>query len=313
MVVFALHPAVLRQHPAAERAVRHARHRGGWRTGTTAVFLWACSWRCSSCTASTRRGRSARRRSTRAARRRAASCRRSGCRASSAPIFLLAVILSFRTSRRPMQEGQAVGFPIATTITANLTYAIGGVTVGEIYLVVILDRGLRLHAGDPGRGRPAHVLDGPRSAAAARRRSGATSTRRFHTPANASVAVGVLAAIPFVVTGAGAAIYIADRRDRDDLHLATSCATSASWLPGPWLAAPGGLVQPRQLGHDHQHPGPDLGRADGHQHRPLDGPWPVRGLRERPAEYVVEPVHQHVHQGSAASSRTAPGVADLRE
>ena len=29
------------------------------------------------------------------------------------------------------------------------------------------------------------------------------------TPANASVAVGVLAAIPFFVTGAGAAIYIA--------------------------------------------------------------------------------------------------------
>ena len=32
---------------------------------------------------------------------------------------------------------------------------------------------------------------------------------RFRTPANASVAVGVLAAIPFIVTGAGAAIYIA--------------------------------------------------------------------------------------------------------
>jgi amino acid transporter len=31
----------------------------------------------------------------------------------------------------------------------------------------------------------------------------------FHTPANASVAVGILAAIPFVVTGAGSAIYIA--------------------------------------------------------------------------------------------------------
>ena len=31
----------------------------------------------------------------------------------------------------------------------------------------------------------------------------------FHTPANASVAVGVLAAIPFIVTGAGSAIYIA--------------------------------------------------------------------------------------------------------
>ena len=29
------------------------------------------------------------------------------------------------------------------------------------------------------------------------------------TPANASVAVGILAAIPFFVTGAGAAIYIA--------------------------------------------------------------------------------------------------------
>jgi amino acid transporter len=31
----------------------------------------------------------------------------------------------------------------------------------------------------------------------------------FHTPANASLAVGILAAIPFIVTGAGTAIYIA--------------------------------------------------------------------------------------------------------
>jgi amino acid transporter len=123
-------------------------------------------------------------------------------------IFLLAVTLSFKDIAAAIAEGQAFGFPIATTIKENLTYTLGGVTVGELYLVVILiavyvctlaiqgatvrlmfsmGRDRRLPLG----GAWGHV----------------NST--FKTPANASIAVGVLAAIPFIVTGAGAAIYIA--------------------------------------------------------------------------------------------------------
>ncbi|HLO36360.1 MAG TPA: APC family permease, partial [Candidatus Deferrimicrobium sp.] len=123
-------------------------------------------------------------------------------------IFLLAVTLSFKDVAAAIAEGQAFGFPIATTIKENLTYAIGGVTVGELYLVIILiavyvctlaiqgatvrlmfsmGRDRRLPLG----GLWGHV------------------NSSFHTPANASVAVGILAAIPFVVTGAGSAIYIA--------------------------------------------------------------------------------------------------------
>jgi urea carboxylase system permease len=123
-------------------------------------------------------------------------------------IFLLAVTLSFKDIAAAIAEGQAFGFPIATTIKENLTYTLGGVTVGELYLVVILiavyvctlaiqgatvrlmfsmGRDRRLPLGGVW-GRVNHT---------------------FGTPANASLAVGLLAAVPFVVTGAGAAIYIA--------------------------------------------------------------------------------------------------------
>jgi amino acid transporter len=123
-------------------------------------------------------------------------------------VFLLAVTLSFRDMAAAVAEGQAFGFPIATTIKQNLTFALGGLTLGDLYLIVILiavyvctlaiqgatvrlmfsmGRDRRLPFG----GAWGHV----------------SST--FKTPANASVAVGILAAIPFVVTGAGAAIYIA--------------------------------------------------------------------------------------------------------
>ena len=111
----------------------------GLADGNYSPCSWsACSWRSSWSTASTRRGRSARRRSTPADRRRAASSRRSGCRASSARSSCSRSPCRSRTSRRRSPKGQAFGFPIATTIKENLTYTLGGVTVGELYLVVIL-------------------------------------------------------------------------------------------------------------------------------------------------------------------------------
>jgi amino acid transporter len=123
-------------------------------------------------------------------------------------IFLLAVTLSFTDVGKAVETGQAFGFPIADTIKENLTFAIGGITLGDLYLVVILiavyvctlaiqgatvrlmfsmGRDRRLPFG----GTWGHV----------------NST--YRTPANAAIAVGILAGIPLVVTGAGAAIYIA--------------------------------------------------------------------------------------------------------
>jgi amino acid transporter len=123
-------------------------------------------------------------------------------------IFLLAVTLSFKDMGAAVKEGQAAGFPIATTIKDNLTFSVGGVTLGELYLVVIfiavyvctlaiqgatvrlmfsMGRDRRLPFG----GAWGHVH----------------STLR--TPANAAVAVGVLGAIPLVVTGALGSIYMA--------------------------------------------------------------------------------------------------------
>ncbi len=124
-------------------------------------------------------------------------------------IFLLAVTLSFKDVAAAVATGQAFGFPIADTIKENLTFSLlGNWTVGDLYLVLILvavyvctlaiqgatvrlmfsmGRDRRLPFG----GAWGHV------------------SHTFRTPANASVAVGVLAAIPLVITGAGAAIYIA--------------------------------------------------------------------------------------------------------
>src|SRR4029079_3620965 len=49
------------------------------------------------------------------------------------------------------------------------------------------------------------------------------------------------------------------------------------------------------------------------QHRDLDRSQPVRGLRQRPAQHLVEPVHQHVHQDRRDGAGAAPGMADLRD
>ena len=123
-------------------------------------------------------------------------------------IFLLAVTLSFKDIAAAVAEGQAFGFPIATTIKDNLTFQLGPTTLGDLYLVVILiavyvctlaiqgattrlmfsmGRDRRLPLG----GLWGHV----------------NST--FGTPANAAIAVGVLGAIPLIVTGATGSIYTA--------------------------------------------------------------------------------------------------------
>ena len=123
-------------------------------------------------------------------------------------IFLLAVTLSFQDVGAAVSEGQAFGFPIATTIKQNLTFSFGFATLGDLYLVLILvavyvctlaiqgatvrlmfsmGRDRRLPFG----GLWGHV------------------SPMFRTPANAAVAVGILGAVPLLVMGALASIYLA--------------------------------------------------------------------------------------------------------
>src|SRR5205823_11133373 len=116
-------------------------------------------------------------------------------------IFLLAVTLSFQDVNAAVATGQAAGFPIADTIKANLTTGLlGAFTLGDLYLVMILvavyvctlaiqgattrlmfsmGRDRRLPLG----GLWGHV------------------NPSFKPPLNAAVAVGVLGAIPLLLTG----------------------------------------------------------------------------------------------------------------
>ncbi len=124
-------------------------------------------------------------------------------------VFLLAIILSFQDMEAAIAEGQAFGFPIATTLIQNLTQELAfGITFGELYLFVILasvfvctlaiqgattrlmfsmGRDRRLPFG----GVWAHV------------------SPTFRTPTYSALAVGILAAVPIVLTGPLGAATIA--------------------------------------------------------------------------------------------------------
>jgi urea carboxylase system permease len=116
-------------------------------------------------------------------------------------VFFLAVILAIPSVPDTMAEGLAGGFPIATIIQANLTTEIAaGITFGELYLLVILAS--------------VFVCTLAIQGAATRMMFSMGRDRRlplggvwgrvnqtFRTPANAAIAVGVLAALPILVTG----------------------------------------------------------------------------------------------------------------
>ena len=65
----------------------------------------------------------------------------------------------------------------------------------------------------------------------------------FRTPANAALAVGVLAAIPFFITGRREHGLHRDRGDRHDLHQLLPVQPRRAHRPDARLAAPGSLVQ----------------------------------------------------------------------
>jgi urea carboxylase system permease len=120
-------------------------------------------------------------------------------------VFLLAIILAIPDVPKAMTQV----FPIADTITATLVYDIGGtgITVGELYLFVILVS--------------VFVCTLAIQGAATRMMFSMSRDRhlplgsiwghvnaRFKTPANAAIAVGVLAAIPILVIGPGGGFSI---------------------------------------------------------------------------------------------------------
>lgn len=114
-------------------------------------------------------------------------------------VFLLAVLLAIPDV--PTAMGQF--FPIADTINATLVYEIAaGITVGEIYLFVILVSVFVCTLAIQGAAtrmmfsmsRDRHLPLGS---------IWGRVNQSFRTPANAAIAVGVLAAIPILVIGPG--------------------------------------------------------------------------------------------------------------
>jgi amino acid transporter len=116
-------------------------------------------------------------------------------------IFLTAVLLAMPNTQESIEEGLAGGFPIATIITASLTAELfAGITVGELYLLVILASVFVCTLAIQGAAtrmmfsmsRDRHLPLGS---------VWGQVNHTFKTPANAAIAVGVLAALPILVTG----------------------------------------------------------------------------------------------------------------
>lgn len=117
-------------------------------------------------------------------------------------IFLLAIILSFKDMGAAVAEGQSFGLPIGTTIIDNMG------DLGKVYLFAILaavyvctmaiqgaTTRLMFSMGRDGRLPLGNVW--------------AHVSQTFKTPANAAVAVGILAAIPFLLSDSPAILATA--------------------------------------------------------------------------------------------------------
>jgi len=123
-------------------------------------------------------------------------------------IFLLAVTLSFQDVNAAIKTAQAFGFPIADTIKQNLTFSIGGVTMGDLYLLVLLIAvAVCTTAIQGATARLMFSMGRDHRLPFGGVWGGVNHTLK--TPANASIGVAVLAAIPFFITGAGSMAYIA--------------------------------------------------------------------------------------------------------
>ncbi|MGK2849739.1 MAG: amino acid permease [Candidatus Limnocylindrales bacterium] len=123
-------------------------------------------------------------------------------------VFLLAVLLAIPSIPDAMAEGQAGGFPIATTIISVLTTdLIAGITLGELYLFVILASVFVCTLAIQGAAtrmmfsmsRDKHLPLGS---------LWGQVNQTFQTPANAAIGVGVLAALPILVVGPLGGFYM---------------------------------------------------------------------------------------------------------
>ena len=123
-------------------------------------------------------------------------------------IFIPAVILATPNIPASMEEGLKGGFPIATVISSAFsTDLIGNLSGGDIYLIVILASVFVCTLAIQGAatrlmfsmGRDRHLPLG---------RAWGHVNPTFHTPANAAIAVGVIAAVPILVVGPIPAISI---------------------------------------------------------------------------------------------------------
>jgi amino acid transporter len=116
-------------------------------------------------------------------------------------VFFLAVLLAIPDVGATIEEGLAGGFPIATIITANLNSEIAaGITFGEIYLLVILASVFVCTLAIQGAATRMMFSMG-RDRQLPLGGAWGHVNQRFRTPANAAIAVGILAALPILVTG----------------------------------------------------------------------------------------------------------------
>jgi amino acid transporter len=153
-------------------------------------------------------------------------------------IFLLAIILSFQDMEAAVAEGQAFGFPFATTIQQNLDQTLfGDVTLGDLYLVIILIAvsvcTLAIHGATTrlmfSMGRDGRLPLG---------RTWGHVNGTFKTPTNAAIGVGVLSTLPLLITGAAASFYLA---------IAATGTIYISYLLCNW-----GVLRARRRGWPHQ-------------------------------------------------------------
>jgi amino acid transporter len=153
-------------------------------------------------------------------------------------IFLLAITLSFQDMEAAVAEGQAFGFPFATTIQQNLNQVLfGDVTLGDLYLVIILIAvsvcTLAIHGATTrlmfSMGRDGRLPLG---------RTWGHVNQTFKTPTNAAIGVGILSTLPLLITGAAASFYLA---------IAATGTIYISYLLCNW-----GVLRARRRGWPHQ-------------------------------------------------------------
>ncbi len=136
----------------------------------------------------------------------------------------------------------------------------------------------------------------------------------FRTPANAAIAVGVLAAIPFFADRRRQRDLPGHRGDRDDLHQLLPVQPRRPRRPPHGLAAQGRLVQRSGSWGTVIN---ILALVWGAVMIINIGLWTDPALfgvfGERPAHHLVEPVHQHFLQVRGQCPDRAPALADLRD